>query len=191
MNRGRLWTLAGLFCLGSLPNPLGGAPAAAATGPREARTITVLPARDLRDGQTVKVSWSGAASDMDRGHATLHLEECRLVVRDVSTDCDLLTEQNVDPGPYGHGTVSFVVADESRPGSHISCPCMVTSRDNWQNADHSLVGFPIHFAGAGARTPRASAKRALPVGSIALAAAAVATVLAMGRWLLRRRAAAR
>lgn len=145
--------------------PLVGAPLAHAvgtgssTGHNGSRTITVTPSNNLVDGEVVRVDWSGLTPDfpVPPGHSVMYLEQCRAVIRTLSSDCALITELNEDPGPNGAGSEkNFVVTAGNGqvgvPGypQQIPCdpdnPCVISLRETWTNSDNSYTSAPITIA---------------------------------------------
>ena len=108
------------------------------------RRATVSPSRDLADGQTLQVTWSGYAPGV-----SVNVLECSKSPPTAAGDCDLQTAKLLQPDPNGYGSLAFVVhtgavgtgmCSATQPG------CVVVVNEGGSTAPTSSVITPVSFA---------------------------------------------
>ena len=108
------------------------------------RSATVTPSTNLRNGQTVRVSWSGFLPGR-----VVNVVQCAEGGRGSSAACNLVTGKILQPDPTGAGSLELQIV-VGRVGSGICdadhSDCVVTVNDASLQDEDANIRIPITFA---------------------------------------------
>ena len=110
----------------------------------DARRATVTPSTNLRDGQIVRVSWSGFLPGR-----VVNIVQCAEGGRGSSAACNLVTGKILQPDPTGSGSLELQIV-VGRVGTGMCdadhSDCVITVNDASLQDDEANIRIPITFA---------------------------------------------
>ena len=110
----------------------------------DARRATVTPSTNLRDGQIVRVSWSGFLPGR-----VVNIVQCAEGGRGSSAACNLVTGKILQPDPTGSGSLELQIV-VGRVGTGMCdadhSDCVITVNDASLQDEEANIRIPITFA---------------------------------------------
>lgn len=108
------------------------------------RSATVTPSTNLRNGQTVRVSWSGFLPGR-----VVNVVQCAEGGRGSSSACNLVTGKILQPNPTGSGSLELQIV-VGQVGTGIcdadNSNCVITVNDASLQDEDANIRIPITFA---------------------------------------------
>jgi len=108
------------------------------------REATVTPSTNLRNGQTVRVSWKGFLPGR-----VVNVVQCAEGGRGSSAACNLVTGKILQPDPTGSGSLDLEIV-VGQVGNGICdadhSDCVITVNDASLQDDDANIRIPIAFA---------------------------------------------
>jgi len=108
------------------------------------RTATVTPSTGLRDGQIVRVGWSGFLSDR-----VVTVTQCSGGAREGSASCDLVTGKVLQQNPDGRGSLELEIIVGKVGNGFCDADrtdCLVLVNDAASQDEDATIRIPLTFA---------------------------------------------